>query len=464
MCCFCSLGQIDTALSGLRHQNLFDTSVKTPLLLIADIAITGNKRTKPYIIEREIPFKQGDYVSKKDLETKLIIARQQVTNTSLFVDVYVYVASQQGELVFINVDVKERWYLFPLPYFKLIDRNFNEWWVEDKRSLDHADYGLKFMQGNISGRNDRLNISLINGYDHQVDMQYVLPLADRALKSGFSVHFLFSQQHELNYATDSSKQLFYKQDAYVRKVIRAEGTYLYRPAIKTRHSIRVSYVQEQVADTILKLNPNYFPQNLRKVAFPEFAYSLEYFNADYVAYPLHGFSGDFSFVQRGLSKNMDMTQFEFHTTYSHPFIAKTNIQFQVGGLLKVPFTQPFYNQQLFGYGDIFFRGLEYYVIDGVAGFIVRATERKKLFSFALKPNIKNKMRTVIPFTFYGKIYSDGGYAYNPTPGNSLLNNKMLYTYGAGIDIVSIYDAVFKFEYSFNQLGGQALFFHVEADF
>jgi outer membrane protein assembly factor BamA len=462
--CLCSSAQIDTSLSVLRHKNSFDTSVKSPLLLIADIAITGNKRTKPYIIEREIPFKQGDYVAKKDLEALLIIARQQVINTSLFVDVYVYVSTQQGELVFINVDVKERWYLFPLPYFKLVDRNFNQWWVEEKRSFDRVNYGLKFIQNNVSGRNDRLNISLISGYNHQVDLQYEQPFVDRALKSGFNVRFLFSQQHELNYKTDLSKQLFYKQDEFVMKIIKAEAAYLYRPAIKTKHVFRLSYTQEEVSDTILKLNPNYFSNHATRVAFPELSYTLEYFNADYLSYPLRGFMGDFSIAQRGFSQDMHMTQLEFHSTYSHPFIANTNLQIQAAGIIKVPFTQPYFNQQLFGYGGVFFRGLEYYVFDGVAGVLARATERKKLWAVAIQPGTSAKKRAAIPFTFYAKLYSDVGYGYTPHPGNSLLNNRLITTWGAGLDIVSIYDAVFKFEYSFNQLGGQGLFFHVRADF
>jgi outer membrane protein assembly factor BamA len=463
--CLHSSAQIDTSLSALRHKNTFDTSVKSPLLLVADIAIAGNKRTKSYMIEREIPFKQGEYLSKADLEAKLILAREQVINTSLFTDVYVYVASQQGELVFIKVDVKERWYFFPLPFFKLIDRNFNNWWVQEKASLDRVDYGLKFTQGNASGRNDNVNIFLINGYDHQVNLEYILPFADRALKNGFGVRFVFNQQHQLNYGTSLSQQLFYKQDAYVNKEIRAEASYLYRPAIKTRHAFRIAYVQEQVADTIVKLNPNYFPNHTSKVSFPEISYTVNYFDADYVSYPLLGFDAGLSLTQRGFSKSMDMTQFEFHSTYSHPFIGKTNFQVQAAGIIRLPFQQPFYNKQLFDYGGIFFRGLEYYVLDGVAGAIVRGTERKKLFAFAYKPKPGSRLiTTAIPFTFYGKIYSDAGYVYNPTPGNSLLNNRFISTWGAGIDVVSIYDVVLKFEYSFNQLGGHGLFFHVQADF
>jgi hypothetical protein len=33
-----------------------------------------------------------------------------------------------------------------------------------------------------------------------------------------------------------------------------------------------------------------------------------------------------------------------------------------------------------------------------------------------------------------------------------------------LDIVSLYDVVFRFEYSFNQLGQNGFFFHVRNDF
>src|SRR5690349_25147209 len=39
----------------------------TSSLFIASISIYGNNKTKNFIIEREIPFKQGDYVAAKDI-------------------------------------------------------------------------------------------------------------------------------------------------------------------------------------------------------------------------------------------------------------------------------------------------------------------------------------------------------------------------------------------------------------
>ena len=64
-----------------------------------------------------------------------------------------------------------------------------------------------------------------------------------------------------------------------------------------------------------------------------------------------------------------------------------------------------------------------------------------------------------------KAFGDFGYAYKrPTPGTTFFNNKPLYTFGAGIDMLTIYDIVFKAEYSFNQRGESGFFFHTKSDF
>jgi len=66
----------------------------------------------------------------------------------------------------------------------------------------------------------------------------------------------------------------------------------------------------------------------------------------------------------------------------------------------------------------------------------------------------------IPYAFYLNLYGDAGYAkdrmfdeYNP------LTNSFQYSYGGGIDFVTYYDMVFRFEYSFNKLGESGFFLH-----
>jgi hypothetical protein len=68
---------------------------------------------------------------------------------------------------------------------------------------------------------------------------------------------------------------------------------------------------------------------------------------------------------------------------------------------------------------------------------------------------------MIPFKVFMKAYGDVGYSYNKNnyTANSL-TNKFLYTGGFGIDILTIYDVVFRLEYSFNQMGERAMFIHM----
>ncbi|MGI8636840.1 MAG: POTRA domain-containing protein, partial [Segetibacter sp.] len=65
----------------------------------------------------------------------------------------------------------------------------------------------------------------------------------------------------------------------------------------------------------------------------------------------------------------------------------------------------------------------------------------------------------IPFRVFLKAFGDLGYSYTPNYGISRLNNKLLHTYGFGVDIVTFYDIVLRFEYSYNQLGESATYFH-----
>ena len=117
-----SIAQTDS----VTKQQFIDTSAKiTPFVTIGAITIKGNKRTKPYIILREMVLHQGDSISIKDLNKKLAQSRNQVFNTALFVEVVVYAAEKAGSQIIINVDVKERWYFFPLPHFFFLDNNWD---------------------------------------------------------------------------------------------------------------------------------------------------------------------------------------------------------------------------------------------------------------------------------------------------------------------------------------------------
>ena len=126
--------------------------------------------------------------------------------------------------------------------------------------------------------------------------------------------------------------------------------------------------------------------------------------------------------------------------------------------LKLPFEQPYINQKAIGYANANLRGLEYYVIDGVAFGIFKSTLKKKLFSFSIPMPFTSSLIPSLPFSIFAKTYVDAGYCYNKKKYDTNLNNRLLYTGGFGIDILTLYDISLKIEYSFNQLGQHGLFF------
>ncbi|MDI9365441.1 MAG: hypothetical protein QM541_10850 [Flavobacterium sp.] len=462
LCCIVFGGSLHAQQDSLPIQSTANTTIvdSNQYVTIGNIAIKGNKRTQAYIILREMVVHLGDTILLKDLNKKLEQSRNQVFNTALFVDATVLAGQKIGNTLTINVNVKERWYFFPLPYFRLVDRNFNQWLVDQKASLDRVNYGIKFTQSNLTGQNDELAIWLITGYSQQISLRYGLPFFDKKRQQGFSVGVAHSKQREFNYNTSLNKQLFYKAQDFTRTITRADLTYTYRPDQYWRHSLQAIFLYEGISDSALKANQNYFPNNRKEVQYVTLNYGIGYAKTNYNAYPTKGIIAGAYISKRGFDDVTGLWQIGGKLLYAFPLSSTSFVHVEGSGTVKLTNNKNFYfNQRLFGYGDFQVRGLEYYVIDGTAGVLGKATVHKQLFKYIFKNPFKSKTHDLIPFRFFLKAFGDVGYAYNKYPGNSLLNNTLIYTGGIGLDIVSIYDFVFKIEFSFNQLGSQGLYLH-----
>ncbi|MCU0380959.1 MAG: hypothetical protein MUE58_07190 [Chitinophagaceae bacterium] len=428
---------------------------------VRNILIKGNKKTKTYIVEREIMLKTGQSYTISDILAQIRTSRQNLMNTRLFVDATVDFTRWENDSLDIVVDVKERWYVFPVPYFRPVDRNWNVWINQYKVSMDRVNYGLKVQAANVTGRNDKVNVWLQDGYTKQYAFSYYNPFVDKKLVHGLGFDVAYSKTREINYTTRQNQQVFFKdEDGFVREQLYMGLVYSYRKGSIARHYVALGLFFDNVADTVLNLNPKFFNAASSNAIYPELRYRYQYLNVDYIPYPTNGYSVEFDFVKRGVSGTMNLWQFKLRAAKHFPLPWK--MYYSLGGEahLKLPFDQPYVNQPMLGYGDSYLRGMEYYVVDGVAGGFIRNTLRKEVLSVKLKTGLKSRTYGTIPFRFYTKIYGDMGFAYNKNnvTGN-MLTNKFLYTGGFGLDILTIYDIVLRFEYSFNQLNEQAFFFH-----
>ncbi len=483
ICCllilFCC-GQLYAQKSVTPNLSFIDTALLSSnthkKVRIQDIEVVGTKKTKIYIVYREIHFKKGDSLAVKDLYKEMEQARFQVYNTTLFNEVKFELVAVDAYNIKITVRLQERWYLYPVPQFQLVDRNFNEWWKTYNHSLNRVNYGIKLVHYNLSGRRDQLRVYLINGYTRNISVSYNAPYSNNALTKGFTIGAGYNQKRELPYKTSyRDSLLFYPVDSatiakseFIYKSWHVSAGYSIRRGLFKKHQFNASYSRISVPDEVIdkKYNPNYFKDSVTSKGIFDINYVQTYSNVNNSSYPLTGETWFLGIQKRGLGFTGGVNMLLLEAGYNKYIDMGKNwySTIQINGKLKLPFDQAYINQRGLGYGDNYLRGLEYYVIDGVGTALAKYTLRKKLISFNIPFPFIPKLLNKIPITVFAKTYGDVGYAYTKQKYITLLNNRLLYSGGFGIDILTLYDINLRFEYSFNQLGQNGLFLHNQSGF
>jgi outer membrane protein assembly factor BamA len=441
------------------------SSVKAQQRITA-IHIEGNAKTKEYIISRELPYKVGDTFSKDSLQKLNIVSEHQLINTSLFLSASVITKEIDSINVEIAITVKERWYLFPLPYFRWVDRNFSEWWNVQHRSLDRVNYGLNFKQSNATGNNDKLTIGIISGYTQQTILRYQFPYLDKQLKFGAALGWQYFTQKEINTSTVADKQVFTKTIDINQKGYRANINLLYRPNLFNRHSLQIGYGNSEISDSIFLRQANYMPNYKKSFSYVDFNLAFTHVKFNYNAYPSQGSSTEFALYQR-LSNSSNLSSFQFRKIWAHEFSKKTFYYIESNSIGKIIPNRNYLDSRLMGYGNMQMNGLEYYVVDGNAGTILKTELHFLLGSYTVPKTSGIKIIDIfsnklpdIHYNFWLKAFTNVGYVYSERPANaSKLSNTLLRTAGIGLDIISIYDFVLKIDYSVNQLGDKGVYLH-----
>lgn len=437
----------------------------TRLFVIHEIYISGNSKTKPAIILRELSFNVDEEYPLNVIADKFRKARRQLMNTGLFHDVTVSMKSVTGHDVDVNISVKEKWYVWPKVFLRPVDKSFGEWWNEKGGNLDRINYGVRLSHNNFTGRNDKLKVSFMNGYTRQVSLQYYGLWLDKDLKWSTNAGISFGENREVNYMTLNNRQVPLSDgNKFLRTYVGGFLQLTYRPAIKTYHTFGISYAYDDVADTIFKLNPHYYSRT-GVIQYPEFLYKLSYFDVDYIPYPTKGFMGEISLQKKGLNTPFNLWQITAKASRSWALNDNYFVNLKGVGMVKLPFSQPYTAKQFIGFDGNFLQGYEYYVIDGVAGAYTKASLSRSVFKTRLNFSSKKfKCLNDIPIRLYAKTFVNAGYVYNTIAGENQLTNRMLYSGGVGLDLVTCNDFIIKIEWSFNRLGQNGLYLHQRNDF
>lgn len=446
-----------------------DTTSSSRKVLIDNIFLTGNKKTKARIILRELSVTKGQVYQFEGLEEILAVDRDKIYNTRLFNQVEVGILELSYDKVTIVVDVDERWYLFPIPLIDIIDRNFNDWVQNYDADLSRIIYGLSLYHFNMRGMNERMTLTAQFGFSRRYEFQYEIPYIDRSQRNGLGVFFKYIEYTNLHYDNLDNIRVFLESEDLLKTNIYTGLSYTRRNSFFTRHYIDLNYSYSDVADTIITLNPNYNGAAGNEQKYFSLQYTFSHDKRDIAAYPLDGYKVEATLEKNGLGIFNDVNVLKFRANYSKFVKLPKRFYFSnyTSAYLSTPSSQPYTVVKGLGFRNDVVRGYELYVIHGQHYFMNKTSLKYDIFSGSTEfNNFPLQQFRHFPYAFYLKTYFDLGYAVNTEQyeGNRYLSDQLLFGGGVGLDIVTLYDVVVRFEYSWNSIGENGLYFHITSAF
>jgi hypothetical protein len=446
-----------------------DSTLVQDSVILRNIFVTGNKKTKTSVVIRESGLKVGMRIARKDLIEKLIRSRLFVMNTNLFNDAEVNIQewSENLDQVDIKINVDERWYIWPVPLFELADRNFNVWWVQQNRKLDRINYGFRVDHKNLTGNWDPLSITLLNGYTRRIALDYYYPYLNKSKTIGVTLSYFYAENREVGFQVKENILEFFRKEENLNLIRQRSFVELnFRPGVIQRHNLRLEWQLNSTSDTVARfLNPNFFQKNQNRQKFFLVHYDFIYDDRDIKPYPMHGWHLNFSVNKMGILPSDDINAFsligraanfmKFDDRNSFEWMAKSQIQL-------LPYPIPFQNMPNIGSEPDYLFGYEYFLMQARNYALIKTGYRFKAFDFSMNFGrlIPFKALRVIPFKIYLKWNMGAGYLDNPDFGfGNSLANRWIFGGGPGVDIVAFYGLTGKFEFSRNSLGQSGLFLH-----
>lgn len=445
------------------------------ILYIDSINYIGNKKTKNYIIRRELDFKVNDSTDMAVLTQGFSRNRSRILNTGLFKDVRINIKRWNTETNHITIDIvcDEGWYIYPVPIFELADRNFNVWWDEFNGSLKRTNYGIKFIHTNLSGQADALKITLQGGYSQKADLEYAWPYWGKDRSWRFTSTVFYSRNREAYYNTINNKLVFHKalaEDEYSLNRFRINTSLEHRTTLQLFQSIRIEYNANQTIPEISEeLNPDFFLNKKIKQNYLSLRYEFKYDDRDLKYYPSNGRLAEIHITKEGIGKPGDVNTLTTSLQLQQfiPWGKKHNAGIMVKAKGSIIRSQPpYYNSKAIGFGDNYLKGYEYYVVDGLDYFFLRFRER---FIF-LDKNIQFLPKTILgikskPLKMGVSVHGSTGYVNNVFYSKTnTFGNRWLWSSGISMEVLMSNTSMIQLDWSINHLKQSGVYLHFKEDF
>jgi outer membrane protein assembly factor BamA len=391
---------------------------------VLSVTVTGNTRTKDFVILREMTLRPGAPISRELIEYD----KNRIYSLGLFNRVEIYAMPKDSAGADLLVDVNERWYLFPYPIFGLKDRDWGK-----------AFYGVGLLHNNFRGRNEKLFASFIFGFDPSVSLYYRNAFLDETgtyfLEGRLSVSRVRNRSVEAKRLLGDFDERHFNTSATVGR------------RFGISHTVWASLGYEVVNIPDNRLSQTLSPDGIDAYPVATAGYSLD--TRDLREYPA---SGDY--FRAGISKfgwpskPLDLVRYAADVRHFAPLPFGTTLGVRVFTDLVAGGRTPTYNRVYFGYGERI-RGHFKEVMEGENQFGAVAEFRVPLltpryFSVGFLPREFGLWR----FGISAAVFADAGTVW--FRGQPFALNDLAKGYGAGIHFLLPYSVVLRTEVAWNE--------------
>ncbi len=448
-------------------------------IIISAYDLTGNKLTKDWYIIRELDFRIGDTLStqqqgnKVDFNQKRFIAgdsselrlrmgysRENIINTNLFLTVNLSVEQIESDQYRLLIDVTERHYWWLFPVAKLNAPNFNEW-LRDPDIKD-VSMGLFFSHNNLFGISHQTSLVGYLGKSYAAAWGYRIPWIGKGRKTGVTFGLGYENLYTVEYGSSENKrQMLYSSNS--QQSARLTVNFNFRPGLYYYGNIKLTGNAVWISDSLFSLDSNYLAKGKKQNASLSFYADYAYDSRNSKSYPLQGNYLKLFVNKVGLGLVSKDVDYFFYGIDFH-FYQQIGRKWYLAEMFRLENSSgeniPYYYELNMTYKKNFIRGYDLFTIKGDQMYYFRSNLKYELIA----PNVKkakpgqeeNKFKN-LQYAFYLNAFGDCGWVTNHFTENNPYNNKMLFSWGLGLDFVTYYDMVLRFEYAFTSVKTNGFF-------
>ncbi len=301
------------------------------------------------------------------------------------------------------------------------------------------------------------------GNSQMYGLGYYIPWIGDGQKIGLRMGAVYSNSGVVEYGSvDNERQMLYQRSSLEEYMLLT--TFTVRPGLYNYAKLKITATTARVSDSMVVVAPDYLPDGKSFVSSMNLYIDYVYDSRNNKSYPLKGTYLKGFLNKEGLGIISHDVDYFYYGLDFH-FYQQLSERFYVAEMVKAVNSSSediaYYYKQNLTSGDDFIRGYDYFALRGDQMYYFRGNIKYML----VKPSVRKPKRgnpdsqfRNVQYAFYLNFFSDVAYMKDDFTVDNPLNNELLYTWGVGIDLISYYDLVLRFEYAFTSIRTSGFYF------